>query len=440
MTQADALAHIPGPKPRPLVGHTLDLLIDSYKLHSNAAKEFGPVYKVKVLGKWRVALCGAAGLEFVLGDRDSLFSSAGGWDMLDRLFGGGLMLRDFSDHRAHRRIMQSAFRKPALDAYRDRMADALEGLIADWPTDKPFAFYPAIKTATLQMGGAVFMGLALDDKRVPQLNAAFEAEVAASLGIIRIPLPFTKLRRGIKARAYLLETFRQMIPQRRDTGGDDFFSQMCLAKDEDGNVWTDDEIVDHFNFLLMAAHDTTAASLAKMVWAMATYPAWQHRMIAEVDALADDPLDDAALGSLDMTDRVFRESLRLLPPVPFIPRRAVRDFSFGGIDMPAGTSVSAMPGMVMMSPDHWTDPDSFDPDRFSPNRAEDQTHRYAWAPFGGGAHKCIGLHFATMQVKIFAALLLRRFRVELVDEAPISWQRVPIPHPKGGLPVRLIPR
>ncbi|WP_296423713.1 cytochrome P450 [Yoonia sp.] len=434
------LAHIPALPAKPIVGHTLDVLNDSYGLHRRSAAAFGPVYKIKLLGKWRVSLGGADALEFILGDTDNLFSSAGGWEMLDVLFGGGLMLRDFGDHRAHRRIMQAAFRKPVLDLYRTRMAAALDPLIARWPAHEPFAFFPEIKTMTLQMGAAVFMGLPVDDPRVPKLNQAFIDEVAASMGVVRAALPFTKIRRGVKARAYLRDTFRALIPERRAAGGDDFFSQMCLARDDDGNCWSDDEIIDHFNFLLMAAHDTTAATLTKMIWAMATFPEWQDRMIAEVDALGDAPLDDAALAAMDVTDRVLREALRLLPPVPFIPRRATRDFTFNGVDVPGGTWVTAMAGMVMMSSVHWTDPDSFDPDRFSPNRAEDQSHRYAWAPFGGGAHKCIGLHFATMQVKVFMALLLRRFRVELAQGTPVVWKRMPIPSPKGGLPVRLIPR
>ncbi len=440
MPNTAALAHIPHMPGKPLVGHTLDLLNDAYGLHGRSIEACGPVYKIKLLGEWRVSLGGADALAFILGDTDGLFSSKGGWEMLDVLFGGGLMLRDFGDHRAHRRIMQSAFRKPVMDAYRDSMAKALDQLIAAWPQDEPFAFFPAIKVMTLQMGAAVFMGLPLDDPRVPKLNKAFQDEVAASLGVIRKPLPFTKLRRGIKARAYLRDTFRQMIPERRANGGDDFFSQMCQARDEDGNGWTDDEIVDHFNFLLMAAHDTTAASLTKMIWAMGTYPDWQDRMMAEVDALGDRPLDDAALASLTATDRVFREALRLLPPVPFIPRKATRDFTFNGVNVPAGTWVTAAPGMVLRADAHWTNPDAFDPDRFSPNRAEDQSHRYAWAPFGGGAHKCIGLHFATMQVKVFMALLLRRYRVELAGDDATHWQTVPIPQPKGGLPVRLTQR
>ncbi|MEJ6403735.1 cytochrome P450 [Yoonia sp. 2307UL14-13] len=440
MTYAPALDHIPGPPPKPLVGHTLDLLRDSYGLHKRAAEQYGPIYKTKVLGRWSVALNNADGLEYILSDPDRIFSSAGGWNMLHTIFPRGLMLRDFDDHRAHRRIMQAAFRKPVMDAYRDRMTETLDRLIGDWPVEQPFKFYPAVKTMTLQMGGAVFMGLPVDDPRVPQLNHAFEAEVAASISPIRKPLPFTKLRRGMRAREYLTGTFRDMIPERRKTGGDDFFSQMCLAQDEDGNAWTDEEIVNHFNFLMMAAHDTTAASLTKMIWAMATYPEWQNRMIAEVDALGETPIDDEAMAALNVTERVFKESLRLMPPAPFIPRQATRAFSFGGVDFPAGTGVVGAPCTILRSSDHWTRPDTFDPDRFAPDRAEDQSHRYAWAPFGGGAHKCIGLHFATMQVKVFMTLLLRRYRVAHADNAPITWQRVPIPYPKNGLPIRLIPR
>lgn len=436
----DPIAHVSGPPCWPILGHTLDLLRDGYKLHGGAREKYGDIYKVNIAGRWNVTLSGADALEFVLGDKDGLFASKDGWHVLTRLFSGGLMLRDFDDHRANRRIMQSAFRKPVMDNYRDKMATALDQLLGQWPDDAVFAFFPAIKEMTLQMGASVFMGLPIDHPQVTRLNQAFQDEVTASLGIVRLPLPFTKMGRGVKARKYLTETFIAMIPERRSKGGDDFFSQMCTAQDEDGNSWTDAEIVDHFNFLLMAAHDTTASTLTKMVWAMGHYPEWQERMIAEIDALGDGAIDDAALATLDVTERVMKECLRMLPPVPFIPRRSTRAFTYKGITIPANTAVAITPGLVMMSPNHWTAPETFDPDRFSPNRAEDKSHRYAWAPFGGGAHKCIGLHFATMQIKIFMILLLRKRKVALALKQPVDWARVPIPQPKGGLPIRLIKR
>ncbi|MEL7099328.1 MAG: cytochrome P450 [Pseudomonadota bacterium] len=432
-----ALAHVPHLPTKPLVGHTLDFLRDPYGLHQRSRAQLGAVYKVNLLGAWRVTLGGADALEFILGDTSGLFSSYNGWDMLHGLFPGGLMLRDGADHRTHRRIMQTAFRKPALDAYRVSMEAALEQLLHAWPLNQPFAFFPAIKRLTLQMGAQVFMGLPLDDPRSAPLNAAFAAEVAASIAPIRRPLPGTAMRRGLNARRYLIETFAAMIPERKANPGPDFFSQMCVAEDEDGRGWTPEEITDHFNFLMMAAHDTTASSLTKVAWALATYPEWQEAVRAEVDALGAGRLDDAALARLEVTDRVFREALRLLPPLAFIPRRATRAFDWQGHSFPAGTQVSALPGLVQIDPAHWTAPDRFDPDRFAPGRHEDRSHKYAWAPFGGGAHKCIGLHFATLQVKLFTALLMRRSRLSLASDRPVTWARVPIAQPKGGLPVVL---
>lgn len=431
------LAHIPNLPVLPMLGHTLHFLRDPYGLHSRSAERLGAVYKIHIVGAWRVTLGGADALEFILGDTEQLFSSADGWDLLDRIFGGGLMLRDFGDHRAHRRIMNAAFRKPVMDAYRNRMHRLMPHLLSDWPEGSTFDAYSTVKKLTLRMGAALFMGLDVGDPRVAPLNAAFEAEVAASLGIIRAPLPLTAMRRGVVARRFLQETFREMIPERRAHPGPDFFSQMCTATDENGTAWSEQEILDHFNFLLMAAHDTTSATLCKILWALARFESWQERVRTEVLALTEGPPDEDALSQMPVMDRVFRECLRMLPPVPFIPRRAVRDFTWKGTSIPAGTWVSALPGMVLRSDAHWKHPERFDPDRFAPGREEHLSHKYAWAPFGGGAHKCIGLHFAGLQIKTLLVTLLRHHRVSLASQSETVWQSVPIPQPKGGLPIML---
>lgn len=432
-----ALSHIPGPRPDPIMGHTLRILKDCYGFTIRSREEFGDIFKTKLLGEWRVLLNGADALEFVLVDRDRNFSNQEGWQPLRNVFDGGLLMRDFDEHRRHRRIMQAAFRSKAMDHYVARMNATLPRLLAEWPAGRKFAYYPAVKELTLRLGADVFMGMDPDDPRVPALNKAFVNEIAASYGIVRRPLPFTKMWHGIRGRRFLVRTFRDLIAERREKGGDDFFSQMCLATDEDGERWTEEEIVDHFNFLLMAAHDTTASSLATMAWAMTAWPEWQDRVIAEVDALDEGELGDAALTAMPVTERVFKEALRLVPPVPFIPRKTVRDVEWQGVTIPKGTNVSVCPGIVQLEPGLWTDPENFDPDRFSPNRAEDRHHKYAWSPFGGGAHKCLGMHFAMVQVKLFTAHLMRIRRLRSGSTRPVTWQRVPIPFPKGGLPIIL---
>jgi cytochrome P450 len=439
MLDDSALDLIPGPSAPPVVGHILKVVQDSYGFHQSLMARHGDVYKIKMLGKWRVVLCGADALEMVLLDRDHGFSSEGGWDAIADLFKGGLMLQDFDAHRQNRRIMQAAFRASALRDYLVRMSATMENLIDDWPDNREFRFYDAIKELTLRTGCAVFMGLRPDDPLAIKLNQAFINEIRAALAVVRKPLPFTPMRRGLEGRKFLRETFRALIAERRETPGDDFFSQMCLATDEGGKGWSEEEVLDQFNFLMMAAHDTTATALTAMVWALGAYPEWQDVLAHEQAELGAGLLDSAALDQMVQTEQVFKEALRLVPPVPFIPRKAIKPFHWKGYDIPAGTWITLNPGITMLSEQLFTDPHRFDPGRFSPNRAEDQSHKFAWTPFGGGAHKCIGMHFSTMQVKLFIATLLRKRRVTLPDSAAPDWQRMPIPKPKNGLPIILKP-
>ena len=204
---------------RHVLGNSLQFLRDSYGLQRDAMDRVGDVYSVSVLGHRRVMLQGADALEFVLGDRDGLFSSLEGWDVLDRLFPGGLMLRDFDDHRRHRRVMQSAFRAPAMRSYLVRMEIEIDRLLGGWPTERRFAFASAAKDMTLRMGGAVFMGLPSDDPDAERVNRAFSDEIAASMSLVRRPLPFTKFGRGLRARRALTERFGGLIAERRGGEG-----------------------------------------------------------------------------------------------------------------------------------------------------------------------------------------------------------------------------
>ena len=98
-------------------------------------------------------------------------------------------------------------------------------------------------------------------------------------------------------------------------------------------------------------------------------------------------------------------------------RRTVRDTSLLGHYLPAGTNVVAYPGMNHRLPEIWTDPEKFDPARFTEPRNEHKKHRYAYTPFGGGAHKCIGMVFGQLEIKTIMHRLLRRYRLELPGPA-----------------------
>jgi cytochrome P450 len=249
------------------------------------------------------------------------------------------------------------------------------------------------------------------------------------------------MRKGVRARDYLIDLFKREIPARRAGDGQDFFSQFCRATDEAGQPLSDQAIADHMNFLMMAAHDTITSSATSMVMLLGRNPAWQDRLRAEINDLGlNDPagLAYSQLDRLELVDYAFKESLRLIPPVPSLPRRALKDVEFAGHRIPAGTQVGISIAHTHKMPELWPDPDRFDPMRFAPDQVRAR-HKYAWLPFGGGAHMCLGLHFATMQMRILIVQLLSRYRIELDEGSGVAWQAWPIPRPKDGLPLTFVP-
>jgi cytochrome P450 len=413
-----------------LVGHLMAL----EKVH-------GPVWKIAIGRGGMISMLGPDALEFVWKNRDGAFSSARGWEpYIGKVFPGAIMAMDGDRHRYQRRIMQVAFRKPALRTYLEQMSRAIDLGIGGWmPANEPLAarqMFPLLKQLTLDLAASVFMGVELG-QGARDLNRAFMATVAASLAIVRAPIPALKMWRGIRGRALLVKRFRALLPQKRATHTSDFFSEFCHAQSEQGERFTDEEIIDHMIFLMMAAHDTTTSTLTTMMYLLARHPEWQERLRTKAMALGKQQLEFEDLDQVEELSWAMREALRMTPPLTSMPRMCVKDTVFQGFQIPAGTLVGVYPIHVHYMDSLWTDPFKFDPERFSSERQEDKHHAFAWVPFGGGAHMCIGQHFATLQVKAIMHQLLQRYRWSIAPGYVMPQQLVPIAKPKDGLRVTL---
>lgn len=431
--------HIPGKDGWPIVGTTLEQLKDPHAFTKKMFEQHGPVYRANSFGGRFVALLGPEANELVMFDRDKLFSSEQGWGpVLNLLFPGGLMLMDFDKHRVHRKTLSVAFKPEPMKLYADSLNQGISRRVAEW-AGKPIQFYPAIKQLTLDLAAASFLGIPWGPE-ADKINKAFVDMVQASIGVVRVPLPGTAMGRGVAGRKFLLDYFGKEVPKRRAGDAQDMFSQFCRATNDDGELLSDSEIIDHMNFLMMAAHDTITSSATSMVMLLAKNPEWQEKLREEMNGLGinGDDLPYERINDLVLTDYAFKESLRMMAPVPSIPRRAVRAFSFGGYDFPAGTHVGVNPAFTHFMPEYWPEPEKFDPMRFEPEQVRAR-HKYAWVPFGGGAHMCLGLHFAYMQIKILMWHMLRNHNITMPQGSGDKWQAWPIPKPRDGLPVQLRP-
>jgi cytochrome P450 len=438
-----ALAHIPGEEGWPVIGRTLSVLADPKGEVERMAATYGPVYRSRVLGETSITLLGPEANELVLFDQSKLFSSTHGWEpILGRLFPRGLMLLDFDEHRLHRRALSVAFKAGPMKSYLAALDAGIGARVKRWRQQPPgpMLFYPAMKQLTLDLAATSFLGADIGPE-IEAITRAFIDMVAASVAPIRTPWPGTQMARGVKGRERIVAYFSEQIPIRRDRGGEDLFSQLCRATHEDGALLSTRDIVDHMSFLMMAAHDTLTSSLTSFVAELATARSWREKLRDEVAGLGigpNDPVTLEALEGMPLSEMAFKEAMRMRPPVPSIPRRATRDFQFKGHAIPAGTLVAVNPLYTHHMPDIWPEPDRFDPLRFT-DEAQRTRHRFAFVPFGGGAHMCLGLHFAYMQAKVFARHFVQNLDVAFEPGYTPAWQMWPIPKPKDGLRIHLTP-
>lgn len=429
---------IPADKGLPVLGRILAYAKDPVALMQHQWETYGAVSPFNSLGETGAMVLGPDACAEVLQNKDKAF--ANGWrKIVGPFFNGGLMLIDFDEHHAHRRIMQEAFTRPRLESYADHMQPAIATGMADWGDDASFKSYWRLKQLTLDIAADIFMGGAADTSRaeMDRVNKAFIACVQAASGIVRADVPMTRWGRAFRGRKVLEEFLRHYLPAKRATATDDIFSVLCHIETDDGERFSDQDVVNHMIFLMMAAHDTSTITTSTMIQLLGQHPAWQERCRAESEQLGDAPTM-TELEGLTSLDLVMREALRLHAPVPVLMRHAVKDVVVQGVRIPAGSDTIVGVQFSHLMEQYWTNPTVFDPERFSEERREDRSHRFAWEPFGGGVHKCIGLYFGGLEVKSIMHRLLRTYHWTVAPGYRPPMDNHSLPFPKDGQPIKLV--
>lgn len=386
----------------------------------------------KLVSPLSPAACQAVAL-----NRDKTFAAEPAWGFLiGRFFRRGLLLMDFEEHRSHRLVLQQAFTASHLRSYLEQMQPMIQRRVADFPVGNRVRLLHEFKKLTLDVALEVFLGLELPQDEVDRINTAFIDCVSAGLALVRHDIPGTRWSRGVRGRKVLEEFMYKHLPEKRAHQTPDLFSTLCHVSSVEGHTFSDEDVVNHMIFLLMAAHDTSTITMTTMAYYLATQTEWQGKARAQSRALPAQ-VDYEGLSQFTLLDSIMKESLRLNAPVPGLSREAIVDTDIDGYFVPKGTRIAVMAVANHYDENLWTSPERFDPERFSPDRAEDKTHPFAWMPFGGGAHKCIGLNFAHIEIKLIMhnLLLTHEWTVPPGYQWKLDYTTLPVP--KDGLPVRL---
>jgi cytochrome P450 len=252
--------------------------------------------------------------------------------------------------------------------------------------------------------------------------------------IIDIPefLPTPANLRYRRALRRLDQLVWRIIDERRRQGdqpAEDLLTSLLRRQDEEtGQSMSGQELRNETITLLLAGHETTANSLTWTWYLLSKHPDAARRVRAEVDAVLGGrapTMDD--LARLEYTTMVYREALRLYPPIWVMERKALADDEISGFLIPAGSSVTLCPYVTHRHPDFWDNPEGFDPERFSPERSAGRAP-HAYFPFGSGQRLCIGNNFAIQEALTIMALVVQRYRLDLVPGHPVE--------PKPGITLR----
>ncbi|RBW56051.1 cytochrome P450 [Ruegeria sp. A3M17] len=224
-------------------------------------------------------------------------------------------------------------------------------------------------------------------------------------------------------------------------GGDapnDLATKIMTTRDsETGRGFDTQEMVDQVAIFFLAGHETSASALAWTLYLMAMYPEWQDRLAEEAVAL--DTPDFSVISRLKLSRDVFREALRLYPPVPMMVREAACPERFRDTDVPEGSQIVISPWHLHRQERLWERPDEFDPTRWGTENGK-TCQRNAYIPFSTGTRVCPGAGFAMIEGPLLLSMLLRHFRFELVEgQTPVPVAHLTV-RSKDGIWLRLVER
>lgn len=370
-------------------------------------------------------------------------------DAMGLVQGKGLFTSEGAFWRSHRRLAQPAFQQQQLVRLHSAMLRCTQDLIREWeqkPEGEVVDIAKEMTTLTLRIVGLTLFSADISDNsnrlRKGLLTAIryvyyrLTSPLAAPLWV-----PTRQNREFRKAKQTIDTLVLEIVRSRRERPDEysDLLSMLMSARDEVSKEGlSDQELINEIITLINAGHETSATALAWTWHLLGTHPETMARMRAEIDNVLQGKAPSfEKLPQLQYTRRVFDEALRVRPPgMGLAPRVAKVDDEIQGYLIPKGSIINIATYYTLRHPEWWEEPEQFDPDRFLLERAAGRA-KYAYLPWGGGPHICIGKNFALMEAVTILAAIAQRFEVNLVSTQPVEVDPRFTLRPKHGINVTL---
>jgi cytochrome P450 len=349
----------------------------------------------------------------------------------------GLTRMQGAKHKQQRKLVMPPFHKKAVEGYHDLMVKTANTVLNDWRAGTRRGLYREMRTVSLRLASTVLFDPNPREalKTGSMIEEWFRRNFSSTVWLFPFDLPGTPYRRLLKHAERMEKKILSMIDQRRkNPEWTDVFSILTQARDDENHGMTDMELVGQAAILFAASYETTASTLTWTLFLLAQHPKISEQLMEELESvLGGGPPTNEQLPRLLFLERVIKESMRVLPPVPYTIRSATADVEMGGFKVPKNSRVLCSHFLTHHDPTLYPEPEKFLPDRW----LTIDPSPYEYMPFSAGPRACIGAIFAMQAMKISISMILQRFRLQVVRGAKVeSVVRVTM-SPRYDIPVRI---
>ncbi len=434
-------ARLPPGDTTPSWSNTRRIIADPLALLLEHERRFGPVFTMRLLHEPIVWAIGAeVNHQILVSDFDAFQWRDGRFADLWPLLGDGLLNVDGAYHRDFRMLLLPAFHREQIEAVTGTMIEQALAAAESLQGGQVVELYHWVRELALTIALRALLGMEAGGGRAQTLAAAFEASLAIHgepVLLQLLPAPRTPLARAIAARRTVDSAMRAEIDERRRRGdpGEGVLGLLLRATDDSGAPLSPSMVRDQAITLLFAGHDTTTTTFTFLAYELGRNPAVREAVETELARVLGTRTPSAAEldgRALPVLERTLKETLRRYPPAWVGPRRATRDVTLAGVEVPAEIAVQYSSWVTHHLPQLYPDPFRFDPDRFLPEN-EASRPRGAYVPFGGGSRMCIGKRFGEYELRALAAIVFSRLRLEPASGQEPTIATTPTLGPKGGL-------
>lgn len=343
-------------------------------------------------------------------------------------------------HKKQRKLMMPAFHHQRLGSYAQDMVNITADELNKLEVGQVQNLSATMQQVTLRIAAKSLFGEDIGSEGASTgeiLHAALAIQGSLAMKLMRYDLPGLPWHRYLNLVAEYEQAMKALLASKRERGCDDpdVLSMLMQVSDEETQEkLSEEELLGHVGVIFIAGHETSANALTWTLFLLSQHPQIMADLLDELDAvLKGDAPTLEQLKSLPLLERVIKESMRVLAPVPWNGRVTAKPTELGGYSLPKGTEVFVSISQTHHMSDLYPNPESFDPSRWETITPT----AYEYNPFSAGPRICIGASFAMMEIKIILAMLLQRYRLEFVPASPIDRAGTIVMRPKHGMSMKV---